>query len=103
MSTFYGGPQLVSVGQISFYKSQFGFSQGSYTIPVGHFAIVSFLTRVTGTGVEATVNIGNILQTSGELSGLVVTAGTVLYAYANVGLNNGTAGVLLSYQVFKNP
>jgi hypothetical protein len=113
MSTFYGGPQLVSVSQINIQRSTNGQSAGSYTVPSGHFAIISFLTSFSGNtaegGYQFTIGAAFFSTYSSQTgvlqgSGLVLTQGGVVAVNLSVTQNNQVQiGIHIGIQVFKNP
>jgi hypothetical protein len=109
MSTFYGGPQLVSVTQINLYRESFGGSGSiSYTVPVGHFAVVSCSITASGGNFAAgnvTVRIGAVYIKDEEvvLPSMTVTQGSILSGSIAIGLQQIQIGVHIGIQVYKNP
>ena len=111
MSTFYGGPQLVTV--TSLYRTTNGTS--SYTVPSGHWAEVtfnvaaknaSFSACAAGGGVDS-VSVCTVVSTSSDWSlatnSAIVTSGRVISASTSQGPFNVDAIAYVGIKVYKNP
>ena len=92
MATFYGGAQLVNITSLT--------SGGSYSVPAGHFARVSyFLARVSTTDSQMTTPQGPI----GTSALLPSAVGLITVESGVVSISGTSSQGVVGIEVYKNP